>query len=156
MPSKLWDVETWAQLPFPRESQNVCELRRIVTKQRMLGLLISVTGPALAVTTVIQIITWRNHWELVDDVLATVQESKASPRQEGELAKTHLEQYVSSFHVRIWTRTSQLALKHIFAWQKTYWTGTHQDVLPHIDSADKRSHKKIGSSDHSGVFNADH
>ena len=44
MPSKLWDVETWAQLPFPRESQNVCELRRIVTKQRMLGLL-TIKGP---------------------------------------------------------------------------------------------------------------
>ena len=67
----------------------------------MLGLLISVAGPAQAVTTVIQIITWRNHRELVDDVLATIQESKASLRQEGELAKTHLEQNVSSFYVPI-------------------------------------------------------
>ena len=42
-------------------------------------------------------ITWRNDRELVDDVLATVQESKASPRQEGQLAKTHLDQNLSSF-----------------------------------------------------------
>ena len=27
-------------------------------------------------------------------------------------------------------------------------------MLPHIDNADKRSGKKIGSSDHSGVFKA--
>ena len=27
-------------------------------------------------------------------------------------------------------------------------------MLPHIDNADKRSSKKIGSSDHSGVFKA--
>ena len=37
-----------------------------------------------------------------------------------------------------------------------YLSGTHQDVLPHIDNADKRSSKNIGSSDHSGVFKTAH
>ena len=163
---KLWDKEISAQSLFPRESQKCINRakNRFCDKNCVcLGFWLALQALHYRWPLIARFLPSLNRWspgESSDSwpmmFLPPYKRAKLPRVRRGSWPRLIWSNRGEVFHIQIWSHTSQLALKHIFPWQETYETGTHQDVLPHIDNADKRSSKKIGCCDHSGVIKAAH